>query len=307
MALPKLCYTERRLSTSTKVPRPGNAFVTQWVEHFNKRDWKRLRALEHPDFPNNGPPGYNDTFLRSVASLRGKVVSWELKAYQPPQWSILRTQRFYPPPTQWCDLVVEYPDGKIAKMFLALAPAETNNAGFRSCYYVPRERKTRIAPLDTAKEVVRVRNFLKKAIRQFARRKDQKPVQLLCLHYSPDQGHLQISFDVDSSEPGRAEAMSHYAFDELMVPQWADVAENERKEGSISKRLGKMLVKALQSMREQGSFEVLSPTSTSEMGVEEIEGRFGWPAYEERGKLNLLARSIGRAGGRNRFKANHGY
>ena len=283
------------MSPSKRPPPGAVAFIKRWVELFHQRDWRGLTAFQHPDFPESGPPGMNDTHVRSIGEYGGKVVRWTLAPYQAPKWPILREYRFHPAPSWWSYLTIEYSDGNSTQIFLALASAGTKKTSFRASYYVPIERKKKIAPLDLGKETVCVAKFLKNAVRLFAKKKVNRSVQLLELSYSPDQGLLQLSLDVNSAEPGRAEAMSHYAFNQLLVPHWAEVAEKEKGSDAIIARLGRMLVKALKSMRAQGHFDILAPTPTSEMGVAEIEGRFGWPAYEKRGKQNQLARLVSRA------------
>jgi hypothetical protein len=51
--------------------------------------------------------------------------------------------------------------------------------------------------------------------------------------------------------------------------------------------LGDMLRGALLKARADGVFAGLPKAAHCELGVEEQEGSYGWPAYEERGKENL--------------------
>ncbi|WP_237079290.1 hypothetical protein [Myxococcus xanthus] len=53
-----------------------------------------------------------------------------------------------------------------------------------------------------------------------------------------------------------------------------------------------MLVATLLEMRDSGQFEALRASTTAELGVEEYEGHFGWPDYEERGRENRIASSL---------------
>ncbi|GHG71237.1 hypothetical protein [Comamonas sp. JC664] len=121
-----------------------------------------------------------------------------------------------------------------------------------------------------------------------------------------------MSFDLDpASEPGRGNAMTHFGFAELLVPRWADTKEHRpplvdldgaklaaREEGTwgtpeahakLEEHLGKMLVVTLLELRASGQFEALRVSATSELCVEEYEGHFGWPDYEERGRENGIA------------------
>jgi hypothetical protein len=51
--------------------------------------------------------------------------------------------------------------------------------------------------------------------------------------------------------------------------------------------VGEMLKHVLLTAREQGVFANLVRTDKCELGVENIEGFYGWPIYEDRGKENM--------------------
>jgi hypothetical protein len=52
--------------------------------------------------------------------------------------------------------------------------------------------------------------------------------------------------------------------------------------------VGKMLVEALKQTRKRGVFSKLRRSDNCEMGVEDIDGTFGWPAYAKRGAENRV-------------------
>ncbi|NOK01380.1 MULTISPECIES: hypothetical protein [Myxococcus] len=301
--------------TSSPPPPPGAvAFVDRWRELFDACDWSGLRAHEHPDFPEAGPPRQNDSFIRGLGKNGFRVTSATLKPFVQPRWSIFRTQRLHPQPTYWCDLVLKNAKGHETEAFIALAPWEGTEGAFRASYYVEIPPKKKVAPLDLSKERQRVAKFLAKAVKDFARVQDARPLQRLELQYSTDNGTLNVSFDLDpAAEPGRGDAMTHFGFAELLVPRWADVKEHRpslvgldgaklaaREDGTwgtpeahaqLEEHLGKMLVATLLEMRDSGQFEALRASATAELGVEEYEGHFGWPDYEERGRENRIASS----------------
>jgi hypothetical protein len=52
--------------------------------------------------------------------------------------------------------------------------------------------------------------------------------------------------------------------------------------------MGRLLVEILKYMRDTGKFSELQAASRCQLCVESPEGNFGWPAYEDAGKENLL-------------------
>ncbi len=55
----------------------------------------------------------------------------------------------------------------------------------------------------------------------------------------------------------------------------------------ITTILGDLLKGALLQARTDGIFEKLARAPRCELGVEEHDGNYGWPVYEERGQDNL--------------------
>jgi len=64
-----------------------------------------------------------------------------------------------------------------------------------------------------------------------------------------------------------------------------DVRENPDE--IICNIVGEAMKHVLLTAREQGIFNKLPQTDRCELGVENMEGLYGWPAYEDRGKENL--------------------
>jgi hypothetical protein len=54
------------------------------------------------------------------------------------------------------------------------------------------------------------------------------------------------------------------------------------------KIIGDAMKQALIAARVEGAFDALPRTKRCEMGVENMEGLYGWPAYKDRGKENLI-------------------
>ncbi len=52
--------------------------------------------------------------------------------------------------------------------------------------------------------------------------------------------------------------------------------------------IGDMLKQSLMASRDAGVFNILPRRERCELGVEELNGMYGWPTYENRGTNNLL-------------------
>jgi hypothetical protein len=56
----------------------------------------------------------------------------------------------------------------------------------------------------------------------------------------------------------------------------------------ICKIVGDAMKHALLTSRDQGFFKPLPKAGNCELGVENLEGFYGWPKYEDRGQENLV-------------------
>lgn len=65
-----------------------------------------------------------------------------------------------------------------------------------------------------------------------------------------------------------------------------DLLADDREE--FGRILGRMLLSILLHAREDGVFTALPKTSDCELGVEHLNGVFGWPPYERRGELGRV-------------------
>lgn len=87
-------------------------------------------------------------------------------------------------------------------------------------------------------------------------------------------------------------------------PIWSDLPEDEvihfialdgqkvnvmdDPDNLICQIVGAAMKHALLQARDNGVFKALPKAPKCEMGVENLEGHYGWPNYEDRGKENLL-------------------
>jgi hypothetical protein len=62
----------------------------------------------------------------------------------------------------------------------------------------------------------------------------------------------------------------------------------ENPDEIICNIVGEALKHVLLTARDQGVFQPLPKADKCQLGVENFDGFYGWPAYEERGRENLL-------------------
>ena len=169
--------------------------------------------------------------------------------------------------------------------------------------------------IDLRKDAADVRKMLVEALARYAAKSAHPKA---CAHYKP-VGAVGLTYDCGSGarvtlhldtrrayEPDGT--WTHDSFAELERPEWetaygalqdrdltfalADGSRLTLQAGTDDETyvnlFGEMLVSLLKGARASGVFAALPRQSRCELGVEEVEGMFGWPAYRDRGKDNLL-------------------
>lgn len=74
----------------------------------------------------------------------------------------------------------------------------------------------------------------------------------------------------------------------VILPEGNRRELSARGTGALVAALGHMLKAVLLKARADGVFAALPSARRCELGVEAQEGSYGWPAYEERGRENLV-------------------
>jgi hypothetical protein len=118
-------------------------------------------------------------------------------------------------------------------------------------------------------------------------------------------GWVCLVFDTRPDAEPDGEWNEHIAGNDLDRPRWAKACEALDGEslavilpdgtrlvppaggGGLAATLGDMLKGVLLKARADGVFAALPKAPRCELGVEEQDGDYGWPAYEERGQENL--------------------
>ena len=177
-----------------------------------------------------------------------------------------------------------------------------------------RKRKKR-APsvrVDLVRHAKKVRDYVAKRVRQQNKESPDAPVKMIELGFDYSHGgFVALHFDTRPNAEPDGEWTVHIEGIELDIPQWNNAAEalgqmpvhfilpdgvkrtvpaddKEFNHEAFVGLIGDMLKNVLVSARADGVFEQLRKAERCELAVEDLEGHYGWPHYEDRGKENLV-------------------
>jgi hypothetical protein len=167
--------------------------------------------------------------------------------------------------------------------------------------------------LDLRNDFAEILAFVTDRVRSFDPSTNDGPgkgrrVTRVDVGYQCDQaGWLALIFDTRPKAEPDGEWNSHIEGNTLERPDWLaafealengplvvvlpDGKERKLRRGSFDKLttvLGELIKDVLLKARADGIFEGLPKAPRCELGVEEHDGAYGWPVYEERGKDNLV-------------------
>ena len=170
--------------------------------------------------------------------------------------------------------------------------------------------------IDLRKDAIDVQGMLADAVRRYAAKhkvagtaKKNPPVTRIDLTFSLGDSvvtpWVYLSYDTKpGSEPdgdpthpdfvkltrkGWLPAVKAVCNDEVAKVTQANGKTKKCGDAELTETIGKFLVDCLLQARANGVFADLPKADGCELGVEEFwNGEFGWPAYEDRGKKNLV-------------------
>jgi hypothetical protein len=173
-----------------------------------------------------------------------------------------------------------------------------------------------VATIDSRKDATDVRAMLTDAVKKYAAKhkatataRKHPPVTRIDLIFSLGDSestpwvHLQFDTKPGSEPDGDP---THADFAKLTRKAWLPAVQaagegekvtvvtqdgKSRKcdDGALTETIGKFLVGMLVASRDEGIFADLPKADRCELGVEDpTTGEFGWPAYGNRGKKNLV-------------------
>jgi len=169
-----------------------------------------------------------------------------------------------------------------------------------------------MARLDLRQDFDEILAFISERVRSFDPKTNDGPgkgrrVNRIDVGYQCDQaGWVCLVFDTRSNAEPDGEWNAHIEENSLERPEWLaafeamednpllvvlpDGKERRLRRGSYDKLttiLGEILKGVLLKAREDGVFAGLPKAPRCELGIEEHDGGYGWPVYEERGQDNL--------------------
>jgi hypothetical protein len=166
--------------------------------------------------------------------------------------------------------------------------------------------------IDIRKDVPDFLAYIKKRVAQHLaatkKQKRPKPVSMIEFGFEFGQGNeLWLVFDTrpnaqpDGEWTGQIDRIK--GLKRPKWPLWVDLPDGEdvffidlkgkkvnvmrNPDEKICTIVGEAMKHALLTARDQGMFGPLLMAEGCELGVENMEGYYGWPKYEDRGKKNL--------------------
>lgn len=133
---------------------------------------------------------------------------------------------------------------------------------------------------------------IKATLRQFilkriAEHPADQPVKFIELGYEACQGGLFCVF-MDTRPDAEPDGTWTVRLDgnSLEMPDWPQYVEDIGDD--FIEELGETIRTLGMELRDEGAFAALPKQAGCEFGVEDMEGAYGWPMYEDRGKENLV-------------------
>jgi hypothetical protein len=179
-------------------------------------------------------------------------------------------------------------------------------SGARETVKIAADRTTMV---DLRRDARKVEDYVRTQVVKW-RKKATAAVKRIQLGFGyGDSNFVALHFDTRANSAPDGEWAKHIQENELEMPLWNKILQawgdkplrlilpngTERhvtesdncNEKALAALFGEMLKGVLLSARAEGAFEELRKAEHCELGVEELEGNYGWPRYEDRGKENL--------------------
>lgn len=139
--------------------------------------------------------------------------------------------------------------------------------------------------LDYEREFDEIKSYIVKFIDVFDR---SKMIKLIEIGFQVDQvGLIKVFFDCRPNAKPDGSWTQKLDNEYLERSHWPELCELYGYD-FIVQELGKIIKSVLLEVREEGAFQALNKYSDCELGIEEINGNFGWPLYEKRGVENVV-------------------
>ena len=139
--------------------------------------------------------------------------------------------------------------------------------------------------LNYEREFDEFKSYIEKLIDVFDRSQMVKRIEI---GFQVDQvGLIKVFFDCNPN--AKPDGSWTQVLDEgyLERSHWPELCEFHEYD-FIVQEVGEIIKSVLFKVREEGAFEALSKHRDCELGIEEIDGNYGWPIYEDRGVENVV-------------------
>ena len=169
----------------------------------------------------------------------------------------------------------------------------------------------RTTMVDLRRDARKVEEYVRNQVAKWRKKAATAAVKRIQLGFGyGDSNFVSLHFDTRANSAPDGEWAKHIQENELEMPQWnkilqawgdkplrlifpngteRHVAESDNcNDEALAALFGEMLKEVLLSARAAGAFEKLRKAEHCELGVEELEGNYGWPRYEDRGKETLV-------------------
>lgn len=140
---------------------------------------------------------------------------------------------------------------------------------------------------DLLKIKTSLRQFI---LKQIAAHPANQPVKYITFGYEVAQGGLFCVFLDTRPDAGPDGTWTvNLETNSIEMPDWPEYAEQlEESDEGFEFTLGETLKDLVFELRAQGAFATLPKQDNCEFGLEEMNGSYGWPAWEDRRKENLV-------------------
>ena len=139
--------------------------------------------------------------------------------------------------------------------------------------------------MDLNKEKESIKSYIKSRIENHPK---EEKIGYIQAGYQFDQaGWLCIYFDTEeNAEPDGSWTM-HIEGNSKEYNHWVTECETQDYE-EFGENIGNLIKQSFFELRDEGIFNALNKYKDCEFGIEEINGTYGWPNYEERKNENLV-------------------
>jgi len=168
----------------------------------------------------------------------------------------------------------------------------------------------RTTVVDLRPDVRRIAKYIRARVLEYRKKRGAASVERIELGFGyGDSNFVALHFDTRANAAPDGEWTKHIQENDLEMAQWnkilqawgdiplrlilpngteRHVSESDNcNDKALAALFGDMLKSVLISARAEGAFEKLRKAEGCELGVEELEGNYGWPHHEGRGKENL--------------------